>query len=400
MRKEERLVQAMNDIEERYINEADFSQKQATKVHWIKWAGLAASIAIVAFVSINLPKDVVNPPTETEIDGTEMESGEGELDRDWVEGPNGDMLLVISTDIVMEGMGGGAVTLEYIRQADKNLPWKEDMKISVLPVYENLAYSSPAGAPVYLTKDALLEKAESVAEDLNVKILSTAYTWTSEANIGPYVNGITAKIEYGKIDVEGNGRVYVTFTDGLKLPEEYSLSNLASEKEANEAVAYLLEYFSGLLKADNLIPDAYVDCDLVGNRWVKYRAVGSGEEINNIVEYYFNQVNFYFDEEKGLTGLRYGDERETAKYLGEYPIITVEGAKELLKQGKFISNYGISAVEGDVITDDKIYDVMLEYRVLNTCEYFQPYYRFYVKLEGGFGYGAFYVPAIEGKFLR
>ena len=85
---------------------------------------------------------------------------------------------------------------------------------------------------------------------------------------------------------------------------------------------------------------------------------------------------------------------------GDYPLISVQEAKELLLNGNYISD-----VMYELMGEEYIKKTELIYRLGVHEEYFMPYYRFYVELpqveknDGMKTYGAFYVPAVKGAYI-
>lgn len=379
MRKEERLLYAMTEVEDTYLDEVELPRNSQEKVVWMKWMGVAASVAILVFFATIVPKNlVVNPPIDTESEGTMTESTHTGFD-------------------ILLGGGPGLVSEEDLEKHLSTAPWNEEMEVSTLPVYKNLSFYSTAGNSVYLDSETLLQMTEDIAGKLEAEIISWEYILNT-GNGSKTLEGITAEIDIGKITVYGNGKISIYFSEGITLEEGKVFSDEASVEAANETVAYLLERFSDLMQVDGLVPACYVSYDLSGNREVTYRAVGSGVGTNHIVEHYFNQVSFYGDEEKGLTRMHFGNALAATECMGDYPVLSVEEAKKNLQDGHFISSVGTSFVKDGVFNDDTIGGVELMYLAIPAEEYHQPYYCFYVQAkEESLGYGHFYVPAIAGE---
>lgn len=158
MRKEERILNALTDVKAEYIEVVNLEegiQGKRSRKGWrktSKWIVLAASIAILFFASTLIQKDLLfNEPKDTEQFMTETEKSEqGQLEQNWVEGINGENLLVINAALDLETVGSGQMSEDEI---DFDSPWDVFMKIETLPVYKNLAYFSPAGEPVYLERE-------------------------------------------------------------------------------------------------------------------------------------------------------------------------------------------------------------------------------------------------------
>ncbi|MCM1545234.1 MAG: hypothetical protein NC110_08045, partial [Ruminococcus sp.] len=118
------------------------------------------------------------------------------------------------------------------------------------------------------------------------------------------------------------------------------------------------------------------------------------------INYSFFGIEFVFDDEENLAWISFQNP-DLSQKLEEYPIITAEKAKELLKSGDYISDvpHEFPGVEHLAKTE-------LIYHTDMKTEFFMPYYRFYVELpnlhrdDGIKTYGIYYVPAVDGKYIQ
>lgn len=128
------------------------------------------------------------------------------------------------------------------------------------------------------------------------------------------------------------------------------------------------------------------------------------DDISRIINYNFNPVTFYSDPDGGLRFIRIYRPDLSLK-VGDYPIITADSARELLLAGNFITS-----VPYDMPGPDYIKKVELIYLTGELNQYFIPFYRFYVEVpDAGYPkelensgvktYGAYYVPAVESRYL-
>ena len=394
---EEELFFAMTEVEDCYLEEAEplkivpketseeigQDENQNTAIlfsqMWKKYKIPAiACIVLLFFVVLIWPKNSEEQkPTESDSEDylvSETESEEDEIDDDWY--------------------GGERLTAEDFQNRMNALPWNESMQIGALPIYKNLAYHTNEDGEYighsYYDEDTLSVMAQAIAEQLNMQV-NKSYFYMNDTNV---VQGIVAETPEGEIRIDGNGIVNVTFADGVQLPKEYQMSTIANTEKANDTVMYLLEYYQALWQENYRVSACYPSYDLEGNCRMHYRAVGTGYGTEGILEHYFNQVDFYYNNQKGLTGLRFGDSRAAAQNLGYYPVISLEEAKALLLEGK-CKNYFIE-LRPDEYDESMIQGVELMYHCREREEYFQPYYRFYLKKEDSNVYHSFYVPAIRG----
>ena len=128
-----------------------------------------------------------------------------------------------------------------------------------------------------------------------------------------------------------------------------------------------------------------------------------GDDTQKIINYNFNKIYFSPDDSGRLFFIRI-DRANLSDKVGDYPIITVEKAEELLKAGKYVTS-----MPHTFNGEENIAKVELIYRNAPWDKYYMPYYRFYVetpyeemgdmKKYGLKEYGAYYVPAVEERYI-
>lgn len=405
------LLFAITEIDDCYLAEAEPVQAKMEKPTQVSIKDMLSRIwnkkTIVAIVCIALL--VVGVLVWPKNLGEQLPSN---IDSEMLEGP------VENTDLdilqfvkILNGEHLSETTFEYRKSS---FPWNREWEISALPIFKNLAYVNIQGYigqySVFFSEDALVSMTEEIASKLNWQVLdSTTQKVTLSEDAQNIVIGIDATTDKGSIHIDGNGRVDISFTEGIQLPAEYRMSDSASIEEANKTVNYLLEQYVALFSTDKLSPNCYDVYDTDGNRSMKYQAVERTYGAGGIVEYYFNQVGFEYSEERGLTGISYGDVRVATELLGYYPIISVDEAKDMLVNGEAIClDNAFSAYEAKLSDLNSASYVELMYYVPNEEEYehsftdrslYVPYYCFYVKLGDTNEYCRYYVPAVEGATL-
>lgn len=276
------------------------------------------------------------------------------------------------------GMGFEGMMLYDISETSQTNPWTADAQLDTLPVYRNLAYTGGAGEPVYLRDRDLLALAEETAESLGTAITATSYEPALEGN-GTVC--LTAEIEGGIIRVFGNGGVNVEFAQPQPRERGKTLTG-----------AYTVE-------------DPWTDYAFDGEALPHDEAWKPADNLEEaILHYNFTRASYFFNEEGKLWLVKWGDLLQAAEKLGDYPIRTVDEARDCLLAGDYITSvpeeYG--GVGREAIAKEE-----LIYRTGNGNQVFQPYYRFYVELtnfdteraEGLKMYGAYYVPAVSGDYL-
>ncbi len=409
MRKEEKLLKAFSDVKEEYIDEVSFEENEqpqiankTKKTYWVRWVGLAASIALLVFGGMHFmrvfgPFDRFDLGTEVAEEENANKGNENEenivvdIERD-----KGFSVVTSSSEDITVNKGTELIS--------KN-PWNKDATSLSYPLYKNMAYVSAAGIPAYFSEVELLTMAEDAAEKLGATLTDWEYSYVEENGVeklgDPYL--IRADSDIATIEVWGNGDIKIFFYESVPLPNEYLLTDDKDIIDAEAATNYLIEEYKDLLDAETLVPDCYLSYDLQGNRTIHYRVYGQSLSGNPLADYCFSRMSFVGDENGNLSMILYSDARRAASYVGEGLVVTEEVARNRLYEGMY---YGIQSEEftiGGRFSDENIAKVELIYMTGSVCEYFLPYYCFYVETEGGSEtttcYSAFYVPALTDEYL-
>lgn len=313
--------------------------------------------------------------------------------------------------------GFGAYDNELDEMLSRN-PWNESMKLETLPVYHSAVsdnwLSKTAFIYMYLSEEQMNAMAENVAYLLGTEIASrdTFYDvylegfneppTPEQAEAAPSMPyQLNAKCADGtEIQVDGAGQIWIYFEPPVQHPNGYSLDESETKQECMD---YLTEKFSGLLQFE--APTAY---SLNTNSMTVYDSAGSA--VQNILNYSLYNARFYGDADGDLNQIYIDNAFVAAEYMGDYPIITVDEAREMLLEGKFVANIDDSFFKNGVVSEEDIGGVELLYRYAGRHEEnYQPYYCFYVELEredefhenfpGLTYYGAFYVPAVSEEYI-
>lgn len=259
-------------------------------------------------------------------------------------------------------------------------PWREDIELETLPVFKNTAE--------YNNHYEIIGS-DFPAEEFKKEVASRM------------------KLEGAETDYRYPWNVYINFDEPVSLPDEYVFEHYMSYDEAENTSEYLLEKYSDLIAFEQPTADIYYgDYNIYGQQsHVISFYEGKGNYIQDILAFNFDRITFYPDDDGKLMSIsvQAGDYFTLSK-LGDYPIISLNEAKEKLKNGQLITT-----VPRDFEFDlSKPLKCELIYRTSHLDEIFMPYYRFYIELEG-FGnkgdelglkdFGAFYVPAVEEQYI-
>ena len=364
--KEQRLAEALNEIDENYLH-ALSEEKPVKKRKYLPYLAAVACLCLVVFGAMLFRR------------------GQQRL------------LPQFSSAVQYAGGGFEAECLYDPSSLHSANPWSEDAELNSLPVYENLAYTDGSGAPVCLSEEAMRRLAEETAVSLGTQIQSTALDLHRDSPLC-----LQAETDLGKIQVWGDGAVRFAFSEPLELPQDLGTD------PTEETLLYLARNYpwidlkqpvAEVEQSYNFYGEATLDsCRLYD---------GSGELSARILSYYFGSYSFHFTEDGKLESFsKTNDLRYSAKLLGDYPIISAEEAEQLLLEGSYFSSVPASELKTGEIRTEDIVKAELIYRSGNLSQIYQPYYCFYVQLQGSYlqaeglqSVGYFYVPAVEAQYL-
>ncbi len=188
----------------------------------------------------------------------------------------------------------------------------------------------------------------------------------------------------------------------INLPDGYIFTYTSSYEELLKVADYLKKEYSKYINmSDPQINISIGDYDIYGKQHYSISFFEGGtDEVQNILHYNFTRVTFYCDDD-GRLYLSRNYRADLSGIIGNYPIITSDRALELLKS----KNY-ITTVPEEFPGEQYIKKIELVYRNETWTKVYMPYYKFYVELpsmkrENGLNtYGAFYVPAVQGKYIE
>lgn len=423
------LIASLNHLSDKTIAEADAARekKPARKnLPFMKIAALAACVVFVVFAAVYIGRN-----TELHIDRPDPVTTDPTVTDDPTVTP------VVSDDLpkvllpaLDTGMGFEGEMAYDISEIISGSPWAEDVELTTLPIFKNgtywydhdiIGYYIPESVDIERMTDVMYEYAERFGLDTDtLEIVSTdvAVEWApeDEENItrafilaglevpdGAYQPQALEASQNGvNIRVIGEYAVNVSFDEPKAIP-----ASLSTDFSDYYSVLSLAEYIKteyGEL-TDFAVPTVSVgggSRNIYGEHGYGMSLYdGAGDIAEQIVSYEFGRASFGFTD-AGLSSIYFTDYNLENK-IGDYPIISVGEATELLGRGKYLTTvlqYEMPGVE---------YVSMSELIYLNAkdSEYYVPFYRFYVYLpdaaaepETGLKtYGIYYVPAILEKYV-
>ena len=425
--KSKRILEKIGDISEDYIAEANpIKQRRRT---WVRRGALAACFALAAFIFIKvIPINLIGPAPEQHdlpILATEQD------DQPLLTTEQDSLPMLAVSEISNEGMGFEGYMAFDISEIVNDNPWTETMEISTLPVYQNLLSSDEdyhgLGADLEKMKELLLNVASRLDLDVdNLEItdntpdeetqaaITEKFAQTGENVPEGYFSPTAVMIEDNgiKVEVDQQLTAKISFDPAVTLPDGYNFTHYATYEQVAAVAEFLKTNYHGLIGMDN--PQANIfggdyslffgeDVDTYGAQQAQSYSIefynAGGDNTNQIINYNFNRVAFYNDDD-GKFFLARVFQPDLSEKVGDYPIITIDEAKALLGNGNYITSVPVELPGLEYVAK-----VELIYRTGGMEQFFMPYYRFYVELpdmeidNGLKTFGAYYVPAVEGTYI-
>ncbi len=299
-------------------------------------------------------------------------------------------------------------------------PWNENTNLTHLPVINNevIYNSQQANQPAnYTLMETLLrDTAESLGMDIhNLSVTNDTPSQEEQDIITKKFDGDVPEGYFNisklfmeddtyQIEIDTSYTTTIEFKSPIKLPDEYNFTWNATYDEAYKVAEYLKVEHNNLMGfKDPAINISGGDFNI--HKEQSYHISffeNSLNETEAILNYKFNTINFYCNDSGELDLVRkyytnLGD------VIGNYPIINIDEATDLLKKGNYITT-----VPYEFNSTNSIKKVELVYRNSRYEKVFIPYYRFYVELydeyellDNGLNtYGAYYVPAIRSEYIE
>lgn len=383
--KPEHISDALNYLSDETIEETDQVRNRAaaSRGAWRVWAA-AACLCLAAVGAALLPR-----------------LGQQEA-------PDGLPLLEISME--SGGMGFEGLLYYDFSEMENGNPWHEGMELSTLPVFRNNSYST-AGIPHGLTREEMEARIQAAAQVLGLEVTGLKEDKEGGGDVPPgTITRITGYAGGVEIEAEANGTVTVDFDtkthDSLPLPEEYRfVYSDITDQEAEAVLDYLIDQYSALLNFRQPQKALFRDRNIYEELGVDYHVFDAGgDDVEDLLNYSFRKADFAPDDEGNLMLIRLYDALACTEKLGDYPLISLEEARQALLEGQYITT-----VPYDFPGEEHVYGGELVYRGSRTEQVFIPYYRFYADVSREFpnwedsglkNFGAYYVPAVQHQYLK
>lgn len=396
MKKNERLLQQLGDVNDKFIAEANPKPKKSR----IKWAVIGAMGTAAAGVIIwqgvkNIPdKKPEKSVSETKKYGEIIEFPEN----------TGELEIIRTTDPGGGGMGfEGFMTYDVSTLLDGN-PSRENCEFTELPVFiepSNEIYSH-GNLPVY-TMDEMEERLKDVAGLLT----DEEFTPVDRHPNGDYYKAKAGNIELSMYSY--SSRIYIEFENSVDLPPEYDICNTTDKDHAERSLEYLGEKYRDVIRMDNPTPTVFTDFDIYNEPLTTFALYDNSEDpLTALINYNLRKVYFYGG--RKLSTISIYNNYDYKEFAGMYPIISYDEAYNKLISGDYYTTVWDEHYLPDGINTDEITFTGISYNRTNDYKYTLPYYRFLIELhpertsdmklaDGIREFGTYYVPAVSPDYL-
>lgn len=409
MKQGKRILNILGEIDEKYIEEAEPIKRIGRKYSWIKWGGLVASIALIMAVGIHRFKG----ESDSDIKVVQKQPQE-------TISSTADLPMLSIAEHTDGDMGFEGYMAYKVSELVSNNPWNEKTQYTTMPVYKNqLTFDEQYQATnpnweamkefllnvatrlglkkeeLVITDDAPDEEQKSAITDKFAAIGETA----PEEYFAP--REVIGEAEGIKISISADMTADIEFEPAIKLPGKYHFKHYTTYNEIQKVAKYLKKKYDKFIDMENPETNIYGgDYSYDGDQSYGIEFFDSGKKsTEDIINYNFNRVAFYCDDDGKLFITRIWKPDLSSK-VADYPIITTEEAEKMLLSGKYMTT-----VHYKMPGEKYIAKVELIYRTGQYEKYYMPYYRFYIEIpkekqkNGLKTYGAYYVPAVESKYI-
>lgn len=426
----DRILNCIGSVDDKYIEEAK-PRKNSTKNTIWKHITIAACLCILLIGCFAIPKIITdenvpsNDQTEINNDDPQINNTPGnDQEPSSIIEPNDshdvdiqenievkyiDGLQVLSISECYSDMGFEVYDAYDISELVRNNPWNESVEFEHLPVFKNNHQLDN----LHRIKNPDTTKMTEIMTDvcsrlgLNTETLEiNDYTDGKDPRHGIEIEVVTHDV---KIEVFADYKTRITFEPGIEIPPEYNFNYHTSFEEAQEVADYLQENYNNLIGFNSVqqnISGGDYNIYLKQNYDISFYE-NSEDLLHKIINYNFKSIKFC-PNDKGELWMIWIDNKDISEKVSDYPIINIEEAIDLLENGIYYA----PIPSGEFPGKEYIAKVELIYNTDDYNEYYMPYYKFYIELpidekyytannsDGLKSYGAFYVPAIDKKWIN
>lgn len=267
-------------------------------------------------------------------------------------------------------------------------PWSPDSELEALPVFKTPYAPSPQ------IEAAVTEKVYAIADQLNLAITPKDSSWNS------YV------FDGGDLWCRSDGVVMLSYRPlpssfSKRLQGKTTKGNTFEEKK--EVGNYFLKKYARTFGVKDPQISAPAGVLTSYSTYIGFHS-GSGTLAEQITAFHFQRVDFFLKEDHLTICFQYA---QLPEEIGMYPVISVEKAQQMLKDGSYSNNPGNSedpVAESPPSAENIVFTTLL----YDTYHYDTaiPFYLFYAPSEsrsrvtGETLYRVYYVPAIDLSYIE
>lgn len=436
-------------------------KKNRGKIRW-QWAGAAACLAVMTYASIKLlpppetPDNLIQPGNSSQPGDSSKQdnpnqsanpnqpdnsSQPGDLSKQ--DNPNQSanpkqpdnspqpidlpQLPMLTVSGTTTAAGGGGIWVYDISEYVNANPWREDAGLTTLPVFSyplGLYIDPQTCDPIVervdpdkmrellldvagrfgLDTDTLTVTDDAPDEEKRQKIIERFNGTVPDGYLDP--TWLMIETDSLEIKVDQTLTADITFKSTIALPDTYNFHYYASYEEVSAVAEYLKTEYKDVLQFDDPrinIHGGDYNIYLKQSYYFDFFDAG-GSDVEQIVNYNFNRITFSYDLDGKLRWARIYRPDLSGK-VGDYPIITLEAAKELLSRGNYIVNVSDEMPGMEYVKKAELVYSPNYIDPYGTFQYIMPYYRFYVEIpereqkNGLKTYISYYVPAVRGEYI-
>ncbi len=409
------FLDKMGLVDFAFVEEAD-RQPVRNRYAWLRWGTMAACAVLIAAFCIWYRPYGTDILTTTETGVSTQAQPETENP------PEKELPMLTITENVSGSMGFEGYMAYDIEDLSTANPWYDGCGVTTMPVYEN--------AVQYFLEDGDHDDMYALLADIAGRfgVAPGEVTFTDDTpdaqtrqqyvermqeKFGLNVteaslvsSRIESKVGGHRVTIEHYLTAKIFLESEIPLPDGYDAKSDDYEDQVALAEYYLKAYPEWIGFENPQIAIGMGDYNIYNDRHFTIGFYDKGETLTeDILNQQFRQVQFCCNDDGNLYLLRI-DAPDLSYKVGDYPIISVEEATALLRDGQYITTVPYIWEDSGALISH-IARVELMYRTAPYDQYYIPYYRFYVELPsyeredppGLKTYGAYYVPAIEGKYI-
>ncbi len=420
MKKNERLMEQLREVDDKFIAEAAPSKARSGKSP-VKWTVIgamgAAATGIVLWQGtkiipdkkvfenntsydqqIELPENSTTYDQQIELPENNKTYGQR------IEFPeiSGELPIIRTSGFESGAMGfDGFMTYDISTVLDGN-PSRENCEFTELPVFLRSEQNRDAYS----------------IEEMDEKLKDIAAQLTDEEYVSSYDNrydcDLSATAGDIKLKMTSSGNISIEFENAVDLPDEFGVYSLKNDDKAQvtSSLKYLGEKYGNILGLYAPVPSVNIHYNYDANPSATYNLYDDSDDpLTALINYSFRELYFVGEEYTGnLTNIHYNDYLTSLEFTGMYPVIGYEQAYEELLSGNYHTTVWEEACLPDGIDPEEVTFTGITYRRTQDYKYQLPYYHFLIELhaertgeyalsEGMKEYGAFYVPAVSPDYL-